>query len=80
MSKVKCFHHHQYGHIAKNCPHKKKNKMATGATTGEAFSSKFELDFSLIACMVSSALGSGWYFDMVLPFTCREMRNFSVTW
>ena len=26
MSKVKCFHYHQHGHYATNCPQKKKNK------------------------------------------------------
>ena len=61
MSKVKCFHFHEYGNIATNCPHKKKNKMVVGAAVGEALASQFELDFSLIACMVSSALGLGWY-------------------
>ena len=61
MSKVKCFHCHEYGHIATNFPRKKKNKMAAGAAVGEALASQFELNFSLIACMVSSALGSGWY-------------------
>ena len=25
MSKVKCFHYHQHGHYATNCPQKKKN-------------------------------------------------------
>ena len=68
MSKVKCFHCHKFGHIATNCPHKKKNKMVVGATTGESLASQFELEFSLIACMVSSALGSGWYFDSGLSF------------
>ena len=45
MSKVKCFHCHQHGHYATNCPQKKKNKKAAGSTTGEALASQFELDF-----------------------------------
>ena len=36
MSKVKCFHYHEHGYIAKNCPQKKKNKKAAGAAAGEA--------------------------------------------
>lgn len=30
---------------------------------GEALASQFELDFSLIACKVSSVMGSLWYLD-----------------
>ena len=58
MSKVKCFHCHQHGHFATNCPQKKKNKQAAGFAAGEALASQFELDFSLIACLVSSMMGS----------------------
>ena len=68
MSKVKCFHCHDHGHYATNCPQKKTNKQAAGAAAGEALALQFELDFSLIACMVSSALGSGWYFDSGASF------------
>ena len=68
MSKVKCFHCHDHGHYATNCPQKKKNKQATGAVAGEALASQFKLDFSLIACMVSSALVSRWYFDSGASF------------
>ena len=68
MSKVKCFHCHEFGHIATIFPPKKKNKMDIGAAVGQALTSQFELDFSLIACMVSSTLGSGWYFDSGASF------------
>ena len=68
LSKVKCFHYHEHGHLATNCPEKNRNKKAAGATTGAALSSQFELDFSLIACMVSSALGSVWYLDSGTSF------------
>jgi hypothetical protein len=68
LSKVKCFYCHEHGHLATNCPQKKKNKKVVGATAGEALASQFELDFSLIACMVSSALGSVWYLDSGASF------------
>ena len=42
--------------------------MVAGATASEALASQFELDFSLIACMVSSALGLGWYLDSGASF------------
>ena len=63
MSKVKCFHCHEHGHLATNCPQKKKNKKVFGVATGEALALKFEIDFSLIACMVSSVLELVWYLD-----------------
>ena len=68
MSKVKCFHCHEHGHFATNCPQKKKNKKAVGAAAGKALASQFELEFSLIACMVSSALGLVWYLDSGASF------------
>ena len=68
MSKVKCFHCHEHEHFATNYPHKKKKKKVVGATGGEALASQFELDFSLITCMVSSALGSVWYLDIGASF------------
>eukprot|EP00253_Pinus_taeda_P033130 PITA_33130 len=63
MSKVKCFHCHQHGHYTTNCLQKKKNKQAAGSSAGEALASQFELDFSLIACLVSSVMGSVWFLD-----------------
>ena len=58
LSKVKCFHCHEHGNLATNCPQKKKNKKVAGAAVGEALAWKFELDFSLITCLVSSYMGS----------------------
>jgi hypothetical protein len=68
LSKVKCFHCHECGHLTTNCLHKKKNKIVSGAATGEALVSQFELDFALIACMASSASGSVWYLDSGTSF------------
>ena len=42
--------------------------MATKAATGEALASQFELDFSFIACLVSSTMGSVWYLDSGASF------------
>ena len=68
MSKVKCFHCHEHGHFTTNCPQKKKNKKVVGAAAGKALASQFELDFSLIACLVSSCMGSVWYLDSGASF------------
>ena len=68
MSKVKCFHCHQDGHYATNCPQKKKNKQVARSAPGEALASQFELDFSLIACLVSSVMGSVWFLDSRASF------------
>ena len=68
MSKVKCFHYHQHRHYATNCPQRKKNKQAVGSIAREALASQFELDFSLIACLVSSVMGSVWFLDSGVSF------------
>ena len=77
---MKCYQCHEHGHLATNYPHKKKNKKVVGAAASEALASQFELDFSLIACMASSALGYVWYLIVALPSTRREISRFSVTW
>ena len=68
MSKVKCFHCHQHRHYATNCLQKMKNKQVSGSTAGEALASQFELEFSLIACLVSSVKGSVWFLDSGVSF------------
>ena len=65
---MKCFHYHKHGHFATNCPQKKKNKKVAGAVVGEALALQFELDLSLIACLVSICMGSVWYLDSGASF------------
>jgi hypothetical protein len=76
LSKVKYFHCHKHGHLATNYPQKKKNKKVVGVAVGEALASQFELDFSLIACMASSALGSVWYLDSGASFHMTGDKEF----
>jgi hypothetical protein len=76
FSKVVCFHYHKHRHLATRCVHKKKNKKAARAASGEALASQFELEFSLIACMVSSALGSVWYLDSGTSFHMTGDKEF----
>ena len=68
---MKRFHCHQHGHYATNCPQKKKNKQAVGSVAGEALASQFELDFSLIACLVSSV----WFLDSGASFHMTGDKN-----
>ena len=69
MSRVKFFHCHDHGNYANNFPQKKNNnKKASGSVPGDSLASQFELDFSLIACRVSSAMGSMWYLDSGATF------------
>jgi len=63
MKKVKFFHYHKIAHFATNFPLNKSKEKSSGGAVGEALASQFELDFSLIACMVSSMMGSVWYLD-----------------
>lgn len=72
LSKVKCFACNQYGHLASECPEKKKKKdedLTIAATTEiDDFAEKFEKDFSLFS-LVSSADNNGfvmngsWFID-----------------
>ena len=75
MSKVKCFHYHQHGHYATNFPQKKKNKQAFGSAAGEDLASQFELDFSMITCFVSSAMGSLWFLYSGASFHMNEDKD-----
>jgi hypothetical protein len=63
MSKVKCFACHKFGHYAGQCPNKKKKQTAASAEV-EEFSTKFDKEFSLIACLSSRTTTTDtWYID-----------------
>jgi hypothetical protein len=63
LSKVRCYCCNQLGHLASQCPEKKKKRKeqegpdTTATTTMEDFSSKFDMDFSLVTLV--SSVGSG---------------------
>ena len=63
------------GHYATNCPHKKSKKGSSKGSNGEALTSQFELDFSLIVCMVSSMVGCVWYLDSGASFHMSGDNN-----
>eukprot|EP00253_Pinus_taeda_P006629 PITA_06629 len=62
-SKVRCFNCHEMGHYATNCPSKKSKNGSSKGSEGEVLAYQFEMDFTLIACMVSSMVGCVWYLD-----------------
>ena len=72
---MKCFHDHKHGNFATNYPQKKKNKKVARAAAGEALASQSKLYFSLIACLVSSAMGSVWYLDSGTSFHMTEDKE-----
>lgn len=62
-SKVRCFNCHEMGHYVTNFPSKKSKNRSSEGSEGEVLASQFEMDFTLIACMVSSMMGCGWFLD-----------------
>ena len=66
--KLRCLHCHEVGHYATNCPQKKSKKGSSKGSNGEALATQFEVDFTLIACMVSSMVGCVWYQDSGASF------------
>jgi len=74
MSKVRCIYCHELVHFATNFLLKK----SLGGVASEALASQLELDFTLIACMVSSMMGSVWYHDSRASFhMARDKELFS---
>jgi len=74
-SKVRCFHCHEVGHYATNFPLKKSKMGSKEGFEGEAFTSQFKLDFTLITCMVSSMMGCGWFLDSGASFHMTDDKS-----
>eukprot|EP00253_Pinus_taeda_P019828 PITA_19828 len=75
MSKVRCFNCHNIGHYVTNCQLKKSKKGSSEGLEGEALASQLEMDFTLIACMVSSKMGCVWYLDSGASFHMTGDKN-----
>jgi len=76
LRKIKCFNYHEFEHYATKCPHNKSNRKPSGGARGEALASQFELDFTLIACMASTMMGSMWYLDLGALFHMIGSKQF----
>ena len=76
FSKIKYFHCHEFKHYATKCPHKKASKKTSGEVAGGSLASKFEPEFTRIACMASTMMGSVWYLDSGASFHMTRCRDF----
>lgn len=56
--------------------HTKSSNKNLGGVAGQALTSQFELDFTLIACMANTVMGSVWYLDSGASFHMRRCRYF----
>eukprot|EP00253_Pinus_taeda_P017355 PITA_17355 len=75
MSKVICFNCHKMGYYVTNFPSNKSKKGSLEGSEGEPLASQFEMDFTLIACMVSSMMGCVWYLDSGASFHMTGDKN-----
>ena len=62
-------------HYVTNFPQNNNNNKASRGAIIEALVSQFELDFTLIACMVSSVMGSMWYLESVASFHITDNKG-----
>ena len=58
----------EMGHYTTNCPSKKSKK---GSSEG-SIASQFKMDFTVIACMVSSMMVCRWYIDSGATFQMTD--------
>lgn len=75
MSKVRCFNCHKMGLYVTNFPSKKSKKGSSEGSEGKALASQFEMDFTLITCMVSLMMGCVWYLDSGASFHMTGDKN-----
>jgi len=67
-SKVRWLNYHEMGHYVAKFPSRKSKKGSSKGSEGEALASQFEMEFTLIASMVSLIVGCVWYLDSGASF------------
>ena len=78
LSKIKYFHYHEFRHYATKGLHEKESKKTSGGAIDEALASQFKLEFTPMACMESTLIGSVWCLDSGASFHktwCRDFVN-----
>jgi len=76
LSKIKCFHYHECRHYATECPQNKASRKTLGGARGKALPSQIDLDFTLIAYMSNTVMGSMWYLDSSALFHMTGCRDY----
>ena len=76
LSKSKCFHCHEFRHFFMKIPHKKTRNNIPGVATGESLASNFNLEFTLIAYIANTVMGSRWYLYSGVLFYIIGNRDF----